>query len=141
MPPCDADEQRHRDGARSGVPRGGLAQAVPRVAPIQRLISMLLLAALSTLAGCASTAPSAASTPASTVEPSGVESTLASRCPPPTAGRPLERDLTVPFRQRGYLLDTGALCTPRPYPALPVGGIAEPTTPASAEPTRRGGSP
>jgi hypothetical protein len=109
---------------------------------MKQLIAMLSLTLGLLLSGCASTTtPAVSATPAKAAETEVSLSIKEPPCPPDTDNRPLERDLTVPFSQRTYLLDSGALCTPGTYPALPVGWVTEPVKSESAEPTRQGSSP
>lgn len=52
-------------------------------------------------------------------------------CPPTLGDGPVQRDLTVPFERRLYLLESGEICTPSTGTAFPLSVI--PVPPASEE--------
>lgn len=117
MSPCHDDGRYPLDDQRQGVHPAELAHRVAKM-PRRRELTCLLWAAVLSMTGCASTTvtrdTSVTYRSAKVLAPLEAQSTPASPCPPETAGRPLERDLTVPFSHRAYLLDSGEFCRPAP---------------------------
>ena len=91
---------------------------------------LLVLAAMLLLSGCVSVRTIPEKHPPDNRLPAS-----ASRCPPDTDGQTLERDLTVAFSQRAYLLASGELCRPNPAPTLSVAQVS--TMPISKDSPHR----
>ena len=99
-------------------------------------IRILSIAVVFAISGCASTGTVSQSSTALTPADTNVtNSRNEPGCPPDTDGTPLERDLTVPFNQRIYLLPSGRLCTPQPDSTPRVGQVLAPSP--SVEPIRQ----